>query len=154
MPPILSPPMPAPAAQAVQAAPPPAAAVTPSAEAVLPPALPPVAAVTTPPKPAAKPSAAKPHIAAAKPAPVIHHHAKFAALMKRLSNTPHPQPVTHHVAVAGPAPMPAMPPGAVMPPPPGYYGPRPVPYERLVYGGPPVGGPYGGWGGYRGRFPY
>jgi hypothetical protein len=47
-------------------------------------------------------------------------------------------------------PEPNLPPGTVVPPP-GYY--EPGFREHLVYGGPPPS-PYGGWGGYRGRYPY
>jgi hypothetical protein len=52
--------------------------------------------------------------------------------------------------VVGVPPEPTIPLGTAVPPP-GYFGPPPR--ERLVYGGPPPG-LYGGWGGYRGRYPY
>jgi hypothetical protein len=73
---------------------------------------------------------------------------KFAALTRRLS-TAHAHPAAHRVAVR--VPEPALQPGMVVPAP-GYYPPG-GPYEHLVYGGAPRG-LYGGWGGYRGRYPY
>jgi len=146
MPPIWTPLAPPPAA----AAPPPVAAtpasVPPSAAAVVSPA------VTVP---SALPTVKKQVAAAGRPAKPRHaakasarQEAKFAALTKRLTAV-HAHPATRHVAVRAPEPTP---PRGMIVPPPGYYYPPP-PYEQLVYGGPPRG-LYGGWGGYRGRYPY
>jgi hypothetical protein len=136
MPPILAPPaaaMPDPGPPSAVAATPPAVAAAPLAPAVK--------VHTAIAAPAAKPS----HETKA----AVHHDAKFAALIKRLAAA-HAHPATHHVAAASPNPgLPA--PGTVVPPP-GYF-PSTGPYQRLVYGGPPPRF-YGGWGGYRGRYPY
>lgn len=140
MPPIWTPVAPPPAATA-PATP---AVSAPSAQAAVPPAViappapPPakkqvVAARATKPRPEAKVAAAR-------------RQAKFAALTKRLTAAVHAHPAPRRVVAA--APEPALPRGAIVPPP-GYYYP-PAPYEQLVYGGPPRGG----WGGYRGRYPY
>jgi hypothetical protein len=159
MPPIL-----APLAQPPEASPKPTPApITPSAEATIPPAVP-----AAPPVPAKKE-----HAAAVTHPTTVHHAAKpaavktrFAALMKRLAAA-HAHSAPQHVALRQPEPSWAQaavvpepgfpPPGTVMPPPgySGYYGPgySPGPRERLVYGGPPPG-VYGGWVGYRGRYPY
>jgi hypothetical protein len=132
MPPILAPL--APAAVASNPTPP-----VPSAQAVIPPAVvEPGARVD---KHAGTDHPANPHHEAKAAA---RQNARFTALTKRLAA--HAHPVTHRVAVRGPEP--ALPPGAVVPPP-GYY--PTGPYERLVYGGPPRG-PYGGWGGYWERY--
>jgi hypothetical protein len=147
MPPILAPLAAAPAVAPKQAP------ITPSAEAVIPPA---VLA------PAVKP-VDTPHVVALAHPPTAHHNAKFSALVKHLT-TAHSRLETHHAAaphhiaethrVAARVIEPSLPPGVPVPPP-GYYEPGygPGPYQRLVYGGPPPG-PYGGWGGYRGRLPY
>jgi hypothetical protein len=152
MPPIL-----APLAQPPEVSPKPTPApIAPSAEATIPPAMP---AVPSGP-------AKKEHAAAVTRPTTAHHAAKpavvktrFAALVKRLAAN-HPHPVPQHVAVRQPEPSwaqaavvpePGFPPPGMAGPPPGYYGPGPR--ERLVYGGPPLG-VYGGWGGYRGRYPY
>jgi len=127
MPPILAPPAPAPAVSSLPAP------SSPAATAIIPPAAP----------------AKKAQVATAvRPA---RHPVKSAAVKKRLAaahTQAHAQTVTHHVAFRQPEP--SLPAGMVVPPP-GYY--APAPRERLVYGGPPPG-LYGGWGGYRGRYPY
>jgi hypothetical protein len=137
MPPILAPP-----AVAKPDPSPPLAAAT-----VMPPAV-----VAAPVAPAAKPhtvAVAPPAKAAHEAKATAHHDAKFSALIRRLAAA-HAHPARHHVSVASPDPVvPA--PGTVVPPP-GYFPPA-GPYQRLVYGGPPPG-VYGGWGGYRGRYPY
>jgi hypothetical protein len=142
MPPIL-----APLTPPAKAAPDPAPAA-PSAEAVIPPTAPvapPVARPAVPPKPQHAAAAAHPTPAHrnAKPAVV---KSKFAALMKQLGSPPRGHRTVHRVASRKPEP--SLPPGMVVPPPGDY---APPPYQRLVYGGPP--GAYGGWGGYRGRYP-
>jgi hypothetical protein len=145
MPPILAP-LATPAVSSNQT--PPASSsptqTPPSAEASIPPAL--AARPAAPPK--------QEHVAAADHSTVTHHGAKspaikskFAALTRRLTAA-HAREVSHHVALRQFEP--SFPQGTVMPPP-GYYGPDAR--ERLVYGGPPPG-LYGGWGGYRGRYPY
>lgn len=91
--------------------------------------------------------ATKTHVVHADRPAKAHHAAKFAALIKRLAARP--RPTIHHVALKQPEPPP-LPPGTVVPDP-SYY--PPGSYERLVYGVPPRG-LYGGWGGYRGRYPY
>jgi hypothetical protein len=139
MPPILAP-------LAPPAAPATPAPASPSAEAVIPPA------TVAPPAEPAK----KEHVATANRLGASHRATKptlakkFAALTKRLTThgAAHEHGTAYHVAVNEPVSGP--PPGAPFPPP-GYY--PPGPYEHLVYGGPPIG-PYGGWGGYRGRYPY
>ena len=130
MPPILAPLAPPVAAPAPMPA-------SPSAQAIIPPV-----AVVAPLKPSVKP-----HVASAAHPATAHHRAKFAALMKRLTAA-RAQAATHRVALRQSEP--SLPPPGTIVPPPGYYasGPR----ERLVYGGPPPG-VYGGWGGYRGRYP-
>jgi hypothetical protein len=152
MPPILAPldvpviaPAPAPKVEPVTPAP--------SAQATIPPPSP----VAAPPAPAKKPQ-----VAAAHPA---HQHAKFTALVKKLTaahdkaghdKAGHDKAGPHRVALKRVEPTrpqamaaiggPSLPPGTLVGPPPGYYGPR----EHLVYAAPPQG--YYGWGGYRGRY--
>ena len=137
MPPILAPVTPAPV---VSPSP------SPSAEAVIPPA--PVATPTAPARvaPPITPTR-KAHVATVVRRAPSHHRAAWAALTKRLA-TARAHATTRHVALREPEP--SFPPGTVVPPP-SYYGPGP--YQQLVYGGPPRG-IYGGWGRYRGPYPY
>ena len=109
---------------------------------------PPVAEAIIPPTVVSKP-AEKPVVAAAVHRTPAHHGAKFSALVRHLT-TRHTSEKARHVAAAK-APVPALPPG--MQAPPGYYGPAPDPYQRMVYAGPPPG-VYGGAWGYGGRYPY
>lgn len=134
MPPILAPLVPAPVVAPVPAPIP----VPPSAEAVLPPA-----PVIVPIKPVEKPQ-----IAAVRHAPAVHRHARVTLIKKRSAAPHHVASVDRRVAARPPAPV--LSPGMPVPPP-GYYGPGP--YRHLVYAGPPPGF-YGGWGGYRGPYPY
>jgi hypothetical protein len=150
MPPVLAPSPPSPVA-APNPTPSPAPRVT---------ATVPRAAAAIAPLPPKKPAV----VAATHPAPV-HRTIKTASLTRRppagrdrLADRGHT--AVQHVAlrrseprsrfVVGAPPEPTIPLGTVVPPP-GYFGP-PL-RERLVYGGPPPG-IYGGWGGYRGRYPY
>jgi len=73
---------------------------------------------------------------------------KFAALTKRLVPT-HRETLHHEVArrVVAHETRPDLPPPGMVVPPPGYY--PPGPYSHLVYGGP-----YHGWGGFRGPYSY
>lgn len=120
--------------------------VSPSAQAVIPPAS--TTARAVPEK--------RPAVAAIEQAAPPHRHVvtaaekkKFAALMKKLvpahRETPHRETV-HRVVVH--ETRPGFPPAGTVVPPPGYYPPGPY-YQRLVYAGP-----YGGWGGFRGSYPY
>jgi hypothetical protein len=142
MPPILAPPA-APAVAAPKPVP-----VAPSAEAVIQPGIPAPAATPAAalPAPVKKPLVATTTTHAAQ----THRHAKFAALMKRLTaartRSAH-ETATHRVGLHRAAPSLAAGP---MPPPPGYY--PPGFRQRLVYGGPPPG--FYPWAGYRGRYPY
>jgi hypothetical protein len=137
MPPILAPldppTTPAPAASS---------AAAPSAEAVIP--------------PAAVAPAKRPQVAAVRPPESPSHHVataaenkKFAALLKRLAQAHHEaahRETVRRVVVVHET-RPDLPPGTVVPAP-GYYPPGPY-YQRLVYAGP-----YRGWGGFRGPYPY
>ena len=133
MPPIL-----APLASSPPASPGPAS-VSPSATAIIPPAV-----TVAPAKPTGKPPVA---LATRRPA-TPHRHVVSATMKRRLASAHAPAPI-HHVALRQPEP--SLPPGIVVPPPPGYFAPGPR--ERLVYGGPPPG-IYGGWGRYHGPYPY
>jgi hypothetical protein len=136
MPPILAP-LAAPMAVAPNPEP-----TSPSAEAIIPPAV-----VKSPAVPTMSHVAAVDHPKAARHLEKTGAAKnKFAALMKRLAAAHHG--AVHHLANG--APEPNFPRGTIVPPP-DYYASGP--YQHLVYGGPPMG-VYGGWGGYRGRYPY
>ncbi len=117
--------------------------VSPSAQAVIPPA--PMTARAAPEK--------RPAVAATEHSAPPHRHLataaekkKFAALMKKLASA-HREVVHHATGHPVAAREPDLPPGTIIPPP-GYYPPGPL-YQRLVYAGP-----YRGWGGFRGPYPY
>jgi len=141
MPPILAPP--------AVAAPPKPAPASPSAEAIIAPAAPTPAPAAPP---AAPPAIKKPQVAATSTHPTqTHRHAKFTALMKRLTaarNRAQHEAQTRHASLHRTEP--SYPPGPMPPPPPGYY--PPGFRQHLVYGGPPPG--FYGWGGYRDRYLY
>jgi hypothetical protein len=132
----------------------PAAAVTPTT----PPQVSPSAQAVIPPAVVAPPALSKKaQVAAVKPATAAPQHRvataaekkKFAALIKKL--VPAHRETAHHETVRRVVvheTRPDLPlPGTVVAPP-GYYPPGPY-YQRLVYAGP-----YGGWGGFRGPYPY
>jgi hypothetical protein len=136
MPPIL-----APLAAPIGVAPNPES-TSPSAEAIIPPAV-----VKPPAAPTMSRVAAVDHPKTmGYPGKSAAAKNKFVALMKRLASAHHN--AVHHLANG--APEPNFPRGTIVPPP-DYYASGP--YQHLVYGGPPMG-VYGGWGGYRGRYPY
>jgi len=130
-------------AATVKPAPATPAQISPSAQAVIPPAS------TT----AQSSLEKRPAIAAIEhPAPPRRHVTtaaeknRFAALMRKLVSAHHEtahHETVHRVVVREPD----LPPGTVVPPP-GYYPLGPY-YQRLVYAGP-----YRGWGGFRGPYPY